>query len=925
MKVLQKDNEPIYLNENYSYEERAIDLVSLMTLEEKIYQLIDKAAAILRLGVKEYDWWNEGLHGVARSGKATSFPTSLSMGCTWNVDLVQETANITSDEGRAYHNEKGKNLTYWSPTINLARDLRWGRNDETYGEDPFLTAEMGKAFVNGLQGKDSGFFKLVATIKHFAANNSEFNRHTGSSDMDEKDLREYYLAHFQNIIENTDVGGIMSSYNRLNKVPTSSNKTLLTDILRKTWGYKSAVTADCGAVNDIYASHRWIPEWQSKPVTPEETAAYTLKAGCDLDCGTFLRDFTKKAVEEGILEESEIDNALIRLFTVRMKTGEFNKSNPYENLKWDIVECDKHIETSLKAARESLVLLQNKILPVNSSTLKKVLVVGSLADYVELGGYSGSPEITVKPLEGIKNLIKEVNPNAEIIYDKGVPYNGGHSAFICNFKGFYVINSDDSEIFYSADKVKFGNGCQLINNEFLGYVREGAVAKFSDVDLSKAKSIKVLSSSCGAAGEAVVEFRYNALDGALVSTVEMHDTKDWDIYDTFESSYSQGGFNSENADLFIIIKHPVNTGEEDIERVKALAKDADLVIVCTGTYISDADEEKDRSNLELPRNEAKLISEITSVNKNVVVSIQAIGPCDVESFKEKVGAILFSSYNGQMQGKALADIIFGKCNPSGKIPFTWYKSVNDLGDLANYSLRGINDLPKTYWYTKAETSYPFGHGLSYTTFKYSDLITNGKTYNSNDTVKLSVNIKNTGNMDGYEVAEVYVKSPIKNDRPIKQLKAFKKIFIKSGETQKAEFEIKVSDIWFWDMTTHKRILDNGEYVLFVGPSSDENKLIKTTITVKGEYPNKVKNLYAVPSKKILNKGETAILDIALSLQNDLLIEKDKLNYKVNSLNNKTIEVVGDKIFAKSSGRAKIKVTVLYDNQTLEKDINLLVR
>lgn len=916
-------NLPVYMNEMYSYEERALDLVSEMTLDEKIYQLIDKAAAIPRLGVKEYDWWNEGLHGVARSGKATSFPTSLSMANTWNVPLVEKTAKITSDEGRAYHNEKGKDLTYWSPTINLARDLRWGRNDETYGEDPYFTAEMGKAFVRGLQGGDSNFFKLVATIKHFAANNSEFNRHTGSSDMDERDLREYYLYHFQNIIENTDVGGIMSSYNRLNGVPTSANSYLLTEILRKTWGYKSAVTADCGAVNDIYASHKWIPEGKDNSVTPEETASYTLKSGCDLDCGTFLRDYTKSALEKGELSESDIDNALIRLFTVRMKTGEFDEKTPYDDIKWDIVECEEHRNVSLQAARESIVLLENKILPLEPEKLNKILVVGSLADYVELGGYSGSPEFTVKPLDGIKNILK--NKNVEIIYDKGVPYNGGQSAFICNFKGFSVVNSAGSEKFYSANLVKFGNGCQLINNDFLGYVREGAVAKFSGIDLSRAKSIKVVSSSCGPAGEAVAEFRYGALDGALVSSVEMHDTDDWDKYDEFTASYSQGGFNSDCADIYLIIKHPVYSSEEDIARVKKLAENVDAVIVCTGTYISDADEEKDRSDLELPRNEAKLIKEIAEVNPNTVVSIQAIGPCNVELFKNDVGAILFSSYNGQMQGEALAEVIFGYCNPSGKISFSWYKNLEDLGNIADYSLRGKDSAPKTYWYSKAEKTYPFGHGMSYTEFEYSDLKTDKFKYNAGETINITVKIKNTGKIDGFEIVEIYVKSPEGSERPIKRLRAFKKLFVKAGEICKADLTVKVDDLWFWNISESKKELDNGKYIIQAGGSSKDAALIDSEIEIYGNLSDDIKSLYVVPVKKIMKPGERVAIDSNLTLKNDKILRDNEYLIEFESSDLSVAQVKDGKIYALSSGMAVIKAKASHKNQTAEKAFPILVK
>ena len=336
-----------------------------MTLEEKAQQTItSSAAAIPRLGVSQYNYWSEGLHGVARSGNATSFPHGLGIASTWNTDLVQEMGDAISDEARGYSNETGKGLSYWSPTINLARDPRWGRAEEGYGEDQFLTTAIAESYVNGMQGDDDTYLKTIATLKHFVANNSEYNRHTGSSDVDERDLREYYSYTFKNVVENTDVASVMSSYNQLNGTPMPANEFMLTDLLRNTWGFDGYVTSDCGAIYDIYGNHKWQPEGMDRAVNSVEATAFAIKAGTDINCGNVYNVNVLQAIEQGLMTEDDLDKALIRLFTARMETGEFDpdemveyKSDEYSFANQ--VENGEHKQLAEDMSDEAIILLQN--------------------------------------------------------------------------------------------------------------------------------------------------------------------------------------------------------------------------------------------------------------------------------------------------------------------------------------------------------------------------------------------------------------------------------------------------------------------------------------------------------------------------------------------------------------------------------------
>jgi len=457
---------PSYKNTDLPVDERVADLVSRMTLEEKVLQMSHLAPAIERLGVLEYGpnlknplmqgsfevddeeieeylelrswenlehweggcldggWWNEALHGVARAGLATTFPQSIALGSTWNTELVQKINDAASTEARVHNNVYGKKLTYWSPTINILRDPRWGRNEESYSEDPYLLSRMAVAFVKGFQGDDPKYFKAIATAKHFVANNSEYNRHDGSSDISERWLREYYLPAFKAAVTDGGVYSLMSAYNAINGVPASANTWLLTDVLREEWGFRGYVVSDCGAVNDVVYNHKYETD-------PEKAVALTAKAGIDLECETcethqFLYDqYLLEAVHKGYISEEEIDKNVSRLFRARFLLGEFDPPEdvPFTKIPRSKLDCQEHRDLALDAARQSIVLLKNdnKTLPLDANSLKKLAVIGPNADIVELGGYSGTPSVSISPLEGIRSKLEG---KADVVYLEGCSIMG---------------------------------------------------------------------------------------------------------------------------------------------------------------------------------------------------------------------------------------------------------------------------------------------------------------------------------------------------------------------------------------------------------------------------------------------------------------------------------------------------------------------
>lgn len=751
--VAVAEETPVYMDTSYSFAERAADLVSRMTLDEKASQLGDSAAAIPRLGVEAYKWWSEGLHGVARSGYATSFPTAYGIAQTWNRDLVQEIMTITSDEARAYSNEIGKGLSYWSPTINMSRDPRWGRAEETYGEDPYLTTQIGASFTRGLEGtdEDTKYLKAIATIKHYALNNTERFRHSGSSDIDDATLREYYTRAYRDIVRETGIHSVMTAYNRVNGTPSAANTYLLDTLLRRTFGFTGYVTSDCGAINDVYNNHKWVPDGWDHAVDQAESTALCLLAGNDLECGGVFRSHAKEAVQRGLLTEDDIDVNLVRLFTARMETGEWDPAEevPYrdtETYGWDdsygsagtnlatgapaLTATDYAAEMALKSSEEGVALLKNEpvegatspILPLDATKMNNVVIVGEneLVNNLVLGDYSGTPlpENVSKPYDGIQKVLQSINPNATLTYVKS---GAGSSDFYGNFANTLLKDADGNTLATLVPGDVADTDARVENGGAnFGYVYNGTYAVFNNVSVDNVTGVTIMAS--GNTDHGTIEIHMDAKDGPIIGTVETKATSSWTDYQPYTGTFDANAKGFTGAHTLYLVCNSGAEYQSFTAEQEAIIADADAVIAYVGTRQSDSGEENDRRNINFPRFQSNMVQSVAALNPNTVVYISSVSQMNVEEFKDDVPAIFWCTYNGQAQGEAAGNLIFGKANPSGHLTFTWYSDMAELGEITDYTIASSETSNgRTYQYFTGEVSYPFGHGLSYSEFEYSNM------------------------------------------------------------------------------------------------------------------------------------------------------------------------------------------------------------
>jgi beta-glucosidase len=679
----------IYADPSYSIEERVEDLVSRLSIDEKIAQMGSTAPEIDRLGIPKYNWWNEALHGVGRAGIATVFPQAIGLASTWNVDLIHRMADAISDEGRAKHHEAAcsglrgpyRGLTFWSPNINIFRDPRWGRGQETYGEDPYLTSRLGVSFVQGLQGDDPKYLKTVATPKHFAAHSGpEISRHRFDAVVSQRDLQMTYLPAFKACITEAKARSIMGAYNRLNGEACCASPTLLQEILRDEWGFDGYVVSDCGAISDVYGSH-------GLASSSAEAAAMAVKAGCDLECCRTYRipcEYTDiaDAIEQGLLTEEDLDRSLKRLFTARFQLGMFDPPEqvPYRQIPFDVVDSPEHRELALEVARQSLVLLKNEddLLPVDSSTLNSVAVIGPNADdtLVLRGNYFGTPTSSVSVLDGIKDLVAR------------------------------------------GTEVSHASGCAILGASQSGF--EDAVQAARDSELA----VVVLGLSQQLEGERGQE-------------------------------------------------------EGNPPGVRSMG---------------------DRQNLDMPRTQELLLQAVFETGTPVVLVLINGSALSVNWAAEHVPAILEAWYPGQAGGTAVAEAIFGLTNPGGRLPVTFYRSVDDLPPFDDYSMEN-----RTYRYFTGQPLYPFGYGLSYTTFAYSNLQILPEVVRLGESVSVQVEVENCGQCLGDEVVQLYLKD-VEASWPVPQLQlqGFSRIRLTPGEKQTVQFSLSAQQMSLVD--------DSGEWL-----------------------------------------------------------------------------------------------------------------
>ncbi len=811
--------------EAHSYKERLSDLIGLMTVDEKIKQLVNQSDSIPRLGIPRYDYWSEALHGIQASG-ATSFPQAVAMGATWDPDLVHRVGAAISDEARVLHATTGKGLTYWSPTINIARDPRWGRNEESYSEDPYLLSRMGVAFVKGLQGDDPYYLKTVSTPKHFMANNEEERRHTGSSDVDMRSMFEYYLPAFHQAIVEGKAYSIMGAYNEVNHVPCNANSFLLTDLLRRTWGFDGFVVSDCGAIFDMLNGHHFFK-------TGAEAAARSILAGCDLNCGVEYRQFLPAALDSGLIEVKDLDRALERVLSARFRLGEFDPPEmvPYSSIPPGNLDSKENRDLALEVAQKAIVLLKNNgILPLNKAKTKSIAVIGPNAAEVQLGIYSGWPNVQVSPLEGIATKAAALGIKVE--YAMGCVVSSGLQKPI-EARYFAKVEGTNQ----TGMKGEYFDNMNLTGKPVL--TRIDSMVNFNFGTHAPAPGLPEDHFSIRWKGKIIPPDTIHHLgtmtddgarlylDGKLIiddwtdhaetpnsAKVELLPGKEYDIeFDQYDDAL--GASARLTWDLAL----------NDFTAAKAIAARSDVVILALGTSPGIAREELDRTEIELPKLQRDLIAEVTSVNPNIVFVLTNGGPVALAGTEAKAGAIIEAFYGGEFGGTAIADVLFGDVNPGGKLPETFYASTIQLPDMSDYDL--INH-PRTYMYFEQPVLYPFGYGLSYTQFEYSGLSLVSDKIKEGGVVQLQFTVQNTGKVKGDEVAQVYAHHASGSIKvPINQLKRFQRITLGPGEKKTLTFAIPAAEFSFYSTTASDVRTQPGSWEIQVGGSCKDIRLRKS--------------------------------------------------------------------------------------------------
>ena len=797
-----------YLNTRLSFEERAADLVSRMTLEEKVSQMLHESPAIERLGIPEYNWWNECLHGVGRAGIATVFPQAIGMSAMWDEDMMYRIANAVSDEARAKHHDfasRGKRgyyqgLTFWTPNINIFRDPRWGRGMETYGEDSYLAGELAVQYIKGLQGDDERYLKLVATSKHFVVHSGpEPDRHQFNATPEDRDFVETYLPHFKKTIQEGGVYSVMCAYNRLYDEPCCGSK-FVENLLRVDWGFKGYIVSDCWAIRDFYrkGDHEVVE-------TVEEAAAMAVKAGTDLNCGNSYPSLVN-AVKQGLISESEIDRCVTRLMLARMKLGMFDPEEMvgYSKIPYSVVDSEPHQKLALEAARKSMVLLKNEkgILPL-SKDVKNVAVIGPNANKLEvlLANYNGFPSNPVTPLEGIRQKL----PNANVQFAPG-------TRLAQEFPYMDVIQP--AYLFTTRDLKTQGLKAELYDNKDLEgspvHTRVDSHVDFTWWTTAPAIGLDYDNFSIRWSGYLVppVSGKYTiGCEGyrAFKIYLEGQLLGEWDAVHhphlEYESVHLEAGkpyslvveyrqWEVEYPTIKLLWDIP---GRDLKKEAIRLAKESDVIVLCMGLspYL-EGEEMKvkvdgfaggDRVHIGLPDVQTELMKEIVKLKKPTVLVLLNGSALAINWEADNIPAILEAWYPGQAGGSAIADVLFGDYNPSGRLPITFYKSTDQLPSFKDYSMKG-----RTYKYFRGTPLYEFGYGLSYTTFAYSNLQIPNEV-NGEEGIDISVDVTNTGKFDGEEVVQVYVSHPDQAEAPIHALQGFKRIFLKAGETQRVSFNI----------------------------------------------------------------------------------------------------------------------------------------
>jgi beta-glucosidase len=842
-----KEATPAYGNPSLATDKRVDDLVSRLTLEEKVLQMQHTAPAIPRLGIPSYDWWSEALHGIARSGYATVFPQAIGMAATWDTHLVRREAEVIAIETRAKYNQAQREdnhsiyygLTLWSPNINIFRDPRWGRGQETYGEDPFLTAKLGVAFVTGLQGNDPKYLKAVATPKHYAVHSGpETKRHGFNVDVSPHDLEDTYLPAFRATVTQGHADSVMCAYNAIDGAPACANTYLLEKTLREAWGFQGYVTSDCGAVGDITAGHHFTPD-------NEHGSAAAVRAGTDTTCGEEYVTLVK-AVKDGLIRESEIDTALKRLFTARFRLGMFDPPSavPFSQIPMSQDDSPAHRQLALQAARESMVLLKNQdgLLPFKTS-VKKIAVIGPNAESLAAleGNYNGTPSHPVLPVEGLR---KQFAGKAEVHYAQGSAYvsqlpvpvpstvfHTARSRSAPGLKAEYFPNTDfsgkpaltriDRQIQFDWDAASPAAGIPLtaFAVRWSGTLTPPGVGDYTfslgaphcwpcqDRETYRLYLDDKLVTE-GALGEDIGNLKAPRFQAHFTNT-QPHSFR-------LEYAHRSPRF---AAGATLNWQPPAEALRDEAVKI---AQQSDVVVAFVGLSPDLEGEEMpiqvegfsggDRTDIGLPHAQQDLLEALAATGKPLVVVLMNGSALAVNWAEQHAAAILEAWYPGEEGGTAIAETLAGANNPGGRLPVTFYASLEQLPPFDDYSMQ-----KRTYRYFGGKPLYAFGYGLSYASFVYSNLRLSSQRLEAGQPLTVEADVRNTAGISADEVAELYLEYPQSPGAPLRALKGFERIHLAPGETRHVAFKLNPRDLSQVTEKGEHRITP-GSYTVFVGAS-----------------------------------------------------------------------------------------------------------
>jgi len=833
----QTNNSPLYLDPSQPISARVDDLIGRMTLEEKATQLVNQARAIPRLQVPAYDWWSEALHGVANAGTATVFPEPVGLAATFDDKAIHEMAIVIGTEARAKHDQAVRagrrdimeGLDFWSPNINIFRDPRWGRGQETYGEDPFLTGRMGVAFVTGLQGEDPKYFRVISTPKHYAVHSGpEPTRHSIDVLVSKHDMEDTYLPAFRATVTEGKAESIMCAYNRVNGQPACANTFLLKDTLRGAWKFNGYVVSDCDAVVDIFQGHHFTK-------SQAEAAAVANKTGMDNECADFFTitkdDHDYKpfvdAVKQGLLTEADLDVTLRRLFTARMRLGMFDPPSmvPYANTPESEIDSAPHRQLALKIARESMTLLKNDgVLPLGAN-VKKILVVGPLAESVQVlhGNYSGTASHAVTALEGIKKQFAR----AQVSFEPGTNFLREHPLVPTSvlstedgkpgLKGEYfaedmtgtpqltrvdpIVDLRTFSFSHDPQALPTPPGMKDFSVRWSGFLTPAETGAY-DIGLSGSNERMWLD------GKLIVDDPVLHDPNVQTTTVSLTKGHRYPI----KIEFLKGAFEIK------LVWQPA--GKDPLVEATAAAQKADVVVAVVGiTSKLEGEEMKvdvpgfrggDRTSLNLPEEEGALLGALKSTGKPLVVVLMNGSALAVNWANDHANAILDAWYSGEEGGTAIAETLAGQNNPAGRLPVTFYKGTEQLPDFEDYAMKN-----RTYRYFTGEPLYPFGYGLSYSTFEYSGMILSSPTLQAGTPLDVEVDVKNTGKLEGDEVVELYISFPKIAGTPLKALRGFTRVHLAAGEQKHVKLALNPRDLSYVN-EAGDRLVGAGDYLITVG-------------------------------------------------------------------------------------------------------------